>query len=70
MTRQEHIDQLKEDLKKAEAYGDYIKAHEVRDMIFNLEKTTDQNYGTYIKLMKMYAENSVISGIMSSKVTK
>lgn len=70
MTRQEHIDSLKSDLKRAEAHGDYIKAHEVRDMIFNLEKTTDENYGTHIKLIKMYAENSVISGIISSKVIK
>lgn len=70
MTRQEHLDRLKKDLIKARAYGDRLKANEIILEIYDLEKVKDEEYETYVRVSKMYASHSVVSGIQSGKVHK
>lgn len=68
MTRQEHLDQLQKNLRKARAYGDRLKANEISIEIHELEKVKDEEYEAYIRVSKMYASHSVISGIQSGKI--
>lgn len=68
MTRQEHLDRLKKDLAKARAYGDRLKANEIILELYDLEKVKDEEYETYIRVSKMYASHSVVSGIQSGKI--
>lgn len=68
MTRQEHLDQLQKNLRKARAYGDRLKANEIIIEIHELEKVKDEEYEAYIRVSKMYASHSVISGIQSGKI--
>jgi hypothetical protein len=70
MTRQEHLDQLNTDLRKARAYGDRLKANEIILEIYDLEKVKDEEYEAYIRVSKMYGSHSVISGIQSGKISK
>ena len=68
MTRQEHNEQLDKQLQKAKRYGDYIEVDATEMLIEDLKKVTDEEYLSYIKVKKMYSENSVISGIMSKRI--
>lgn len=68
MTRQEHLEQLKKELHRARAYGDRLKANEIILSIDELEKVKDTEYDAYIKVSKMYAEHSVISGIITRDI--
>jgi hypothetical protein len=65
MTKQEHLEILNGRLRRASAYGDRLGANEIKLEIYELEKVTDKEYDTYIKVKKMYAEHSTISGIIS-----
>lgn len=68
MTRQEHLEQLQENLRRARAYGDRLKANEIILEIYDLEKVKDEEYATYTRVNKMYASHSVVSGIQSGKM--
>lgn len=70
MTRQEHITQLERDLKCAKICGDYIGADDARILLEDLKKITDKEYESYIKVKKMYAEHSKMSGIIKTGLMK
>lgn len=59
MTREEHLTQAKADKERAKRYGDYIAQIDAEYLISDLERMTDQEYETYIKLRKMYSCVSV-----------
>lgn len=65
MTKQEHLEILKGRRRRANAFGDRLGANEITLEIEELEKVTDKEYSTYIKVRKLYAEHSTISGIVS-----
>lgn len=68
MTKQEHLKQLKDAITKARAYGDRLRVNELFLEIQDIEKVRDEEYDTYIRVSKMYATHSVISGIQSGKI--
>lgn len=68
MTRQEHLEILHNRLRRARAHGDRLEANEISLEIYELEKVKDTEYDTYIRVSKMYAENSVMSGIRTEKI--
>jgi hypothetical protein len=68
MTRQEHLEILHGRLRRARAHGDRLEANEISLEIYELEKVKDTEYDTYIRVSKMYAENSVMSGIRTEKI--
>lgn len=68
MTRHEHLEILHSRLHKARAHGDRLEANEISLEIYELEKVKDTEYDTYIRVSKMYAENSVMSGIRTEKI--
>lgn len=60
MTREEHLVKAKSDRERAKRYGDIIAELDADYLISDLERMTDREYASYIKLRKMYSHLSVV----------
>lgn len=59
MTRQEHIVDLEKKIKRAKAYGDYIGLSDCEYLLADLKRLSDSEYGSYLKVQRLFCTASV-----------
>ncbi|AEV89627.1 hypothetical protein OBP_190 [Pseudomonas phage OBP] len=59
MTLNEHKKEVEALLAHAKRYGDYQGITEHEQLLSDLEKLTESEYASYIKVRKMFGANSV-----------